>query len=436
MRPHVPVALLLAAVVAGVPLSGAAALRYPPTATAVVGGMRIVSQPDDDALLSGIQVFVAGGLAHETPATNGAAALLAECILRTPASSNGATGGLRDVIAQTGGTINYTVEDTTVHYYIEARPERAPEVVALFARALSQPDLSPATVAAARSGLQSRVGEGERNPLRVGVEMFKESFLEAGSAFPDYGTVSSLSALGPAALRAFYDTNYRRAALTASVVGKVTPELTSALGGLAQALPAGPATAVNLKAKPLPVTPTRIIAERDVGKPFVVVGFAAPAPGARDFGAMLMVESMLSDAFKGSGATTISPAERPVGAFYLYQSAPASLVVYVNGGSGVDPDLALRDVLLITKALAAKRMDADTLKTLKDATAGEFVTDATSLSDRSYLIGTFADGQLAQTSINGALQAIEGTTSADLQRAAKDYLQRYIVALVLPRRSQ
>ena len=96
----------------------------------------------------------------------------------------------------------------------------------------------------------------------------------------------------------------------------------------------------------------------------------------------------------------------------------------------------MRDVLLITKTLAAKRMDADTLKTLKDATAGEFVTDATSLADRSYLIGTFADGQLAQASLNGALQAIEGTTSADLQRAAKDYLQRYIVALVLPRRSQ
>ncbi len=432
----VPAALLLATSLAAAPASGAPALRYPPTATAVVGGMRVVSQPDDDALLSGIQVFVAGGLARETAATNGAAALLAECILRTPSSSNGASGALRDVVAQTGGAINYTIEDNSVHYYLEARPERAAEVVALFGRALAQPDLTPATVDAARATLQQRVGEGERNPLRVGVQMFKESYLEAGTAFPDYGTASSLAALGPASLRAYYDANYRRGALTASVAGQETGDLTAALGRLAQALPAGTASAVSAKAKPLPATPTRIIAERNVGKPFVVVGFAAPAPGSRDFGAMLMVESMLSDAFKGESATTISPAERPVGAFYLYQSVPASLVVYVNGGSGVDPDLALRDVLLIAKTLGAKQMDPATLKTLKDATTGEFITDATSLSDRSYLIGTFADSQLAGASINGALEAIANTTSADLQRAAKDYLQRYIVAFVLPRRSQ
>ena len=75
-------------------------------------------------------------------------------------------------------------------------------------------------------------------------------------------------------------------------------------------------------------------------------------------------------------------------------------------------------------------MGADTLKRLKDATAGEFVTDATSLADRSFLIGTFADGRLAAGVDQRRARGYRGTTSADVQRAAKAYLQRYIVAFV------
>ena len=381
-------------------------------------------------------MFVAGGLEHETFATNGAAALLAECVLRTPVASNGPPAPLRDAVARSGGTINYTIEDTSVHYYVEARPERVSDVLRAFSKALAQPDLSQPTIDAARTSLQQRVNEGERNPLRVGVQMFKESFLEAGSAFPEFGTVSSLAAIGPATLRDFYAQTYRRGAISASVAGKMTPNVTGALGELARALPPGTIAQVTATAKALPTTPTRIIAERNVGKPFVVLGFAAPAPGSRDFGAMLLLESMLSSAFKAASATTISAAEQPVGAFYLYDSVPASLVVYVNGGTGVDPDLALRDILLISKTLAAKPMGEDTLRQLKETTAGEFVTDATSLADRSFLIGTFANGLLADRSINGAIEAIESATSADVQRAAKAYLQRYIMAFVLPRRQR
>jgi predicted Zn-dependent peptidase len=59
-----------------------------------------------------------------------------------------------------------------------------------------------------------------------------------------------------------------------------------------------------------------------------------------------------------------------------------------------------------------------------------------SLSDRSYLLGTFASQGLGTDSINAALAQLENTTAADVQRVAKKYLQRYIVALVLPRQSQ
>jgi predicted Zn-dependent peptidase len=83
-----------------------------------------------------------------------------------------------------------------------------------------------------------------------------------------------------------------------------------------------------------------------------------------------------------------------------------------------------------------KPLGADALKRFKAAAEGQFLTDSVNLSDRSYLLGTLSAQGLGPDSINGALAALENTTPLDVQRVAKKYLQRYIVALVLPRQNQ
>jgi predicted Zn-dependent peptidase len=421
----------------GVPSARAAAPRFPVASSATVGGARFLTERDDDAALTGVTIFVSAGLERQTQATNGASALVAECVVRTPVPiDRGAPVPLRDAIAARGGSLSYTVDESTVHYYLESRPERMPELLGLLGRALAAPDFSPATVDAARRSLTTRVTEAEKNPFRVGVEMFKESFLEAGTAFPDFGTGPSLAALGPPALRAFYARTYVRGGISASAIGAVTPAITSAFAQLSAAMTAGTVASLTERARPLPEKPTRIIAQRDVSRPFVVVGFDAPSPGQPDFGAMLVLETLLSNAFERTSATTLSLGERSVGALYLYDSAPASLVVYVNGGTGVDPTDALREVLVATESLAGKPLPADVLKRCKVSAVGALVTNTTSLADRSYLLGALASTGLGDGAINGALDAIEKTTGADVQRAAKRYLQRYVVAVVVPRQSE
>jgi len=200
-------------------------------------------------------------------------------------------------------------------------------------------------------------------------------------------------------------------------------------------LPEGPVSAVVERAKTIPAEAPRIVAHRDVGAPWVVVGYAAPSPNSKDFGAMLLLESLLAGAFDRTSTTSLGLVEKSVGAFYLYDSTPASLVVYVNG-SETDPSLALREVLVVSRSLSLKPLGPDALKHFKTAAEGEFLTDSVSLSDRSYLLGTFASQGLGTDSINAALAQLENTTAADVQRVAKKYLQRYIVALVLPRQSQ
>jgi len=421
------VALGAIALIAAAPVPPSAA-RFPTAFATAIGSTKLLTETDAGAAVSGVQIFVAAGLDRESAANDGVAALVAECIARTPVDEM----PLRDAIGAAGGSLSYTVDGRSVHYYLEARSEHLAALVPAFATALAAPDFSAATVAAARASLAARQSEFQSNPLSVGIQMFRRSYYATAAGQPALGSSGTLANLSRADVMAFYRATYKRRAVFSSAVGTPTPELSAALGSLASGLPDGPVAAVPEAARPIPVSAPRIVAHRDVSAPWIVVGFAAPAPASRDFGAMLVLEALLSDAFERKTTTTIGFLERSVGALYLYDSTPASLVVYVNG-SQVDPSLALRELLLVSRSLSQRPLGAETLAHFKVTARGQFLSDSVNLSDRSYLLGAFASQGLGDDSINAALAALDRTTGADVQRAAKAYLQRYIVALVLPR---
>jgi len=434
VRSHVAsmASLGLAAILA---LSGAAPLqsagaRYPKAFATDLGVTGYIGETDADAAVSGVQIFIAAGLDRETQATSGVASLVAECVLRTLVPGMALT--LRDAVAATGGNLTYTVDGRSVHYYIESRSENLAKVVSLFARSLSTPDFSAATVAAARASLASRTRELEGNALSVGIAMFRRSYYTTGAGSPALGNASTLALLGSSDASGFYAANYKRGAISASAVGVLAPALGDALKAVALALPEGVNPPVVSKTRTLPLQAPRIVAHRDVNAPWVVVGFAAPTPGSKDFGAMLVLQKLLADAFERDSATTLGFIEKSIGAFYLYDTSPASFVIYVNG-TQIDASMALRQLLVVSRSLSLKPLGAVPLQHFKAIAEGQFLTDSVTLSDRSYLLGTFAAQGLGPDSINAVLDSLERTTALDVQRVAKAYLQRYIVALVLPR---
>jgi len=64
---------------------------------------------------------------------------------------------------------------------------------------------------------------------------------------------------------------------------------------------------------------------------------------------------------------------------------------------------------------------------------GAFLTDALTLDDRSWRIGNFVEHGLSPDYADAALVALEKTTPADVQRIARAYMQRYAIAVILPR---
>ena len=239
------------------------------------------------------------------------------------------------------------------------------------------------------------------------------------------GTAASLNRLTGEDLAAFYARAYNRGALDLSVAGCVTPDVNDALEAAVTAFPQGERLPLDLKVRePAASNGTRIVAQRDVGAPFLVVGFAAPPPAGKDFGAMMVLESLLAQSFDRSSTTTQTLAERTVSDFYLYDSQPASFVVFVNGAR-VEPTLALREVLLVAESLAEKPIQEDSLARFKAAAMGALLSDTLTRADRSYLIGALQQQGRDPDALNDTVAALQRTTAADVQRVAKQYLQKY-----------
>ncbi len=431
-------ALVLAALLPSGSLAAAQpagdAVRYPATTTLDLGQTTLFMQTDREAPLAGVQLFVAAGLARESATDNGLAALTAECILRTTVDTPLGSLPLRDAVTAMGGSVSYEVEPRYTRFYVESRPERVPTLLGFLSSALAAPGFATPTLAAAKTALSAKIEAADKNPVTVGIGMFKQSYFVGGAGLPSLGTQANVAGIDAVRLRQFYSAGYKRASATVTAVGDVTPQIAAAAKSLVAGLPEGSAEPITTQVKPLEAGTRRIITHRDIGAPWLVLGFAAPSPGDPDFGPMLVIETLLSNVFERTSATTLPAVERSIGALYLYDDHPSSMIVFVNG-TEVEPTTALRELLAVVDSLSARPLRDDILARYRSTALGSFVTDTLSLDDRSWAIGNFVAQGVGPDYPNTVLAALAATTGDDVMRVAQKYLDKYTVAIVLPRGS-
>lgn len=429
-------AMLLAVAPAGA-AAAEAALASP--SMEKVGGATIVRQLDDAAPLTGVTLIVRAGLDRQTMKQNGLAALVAETIMRTPVALGQAQGAapLEDAIAARGGSVHFTVDPGDVRFYVEALPADAADAVALLRSAIANPDFSPSTVRDARAELIREIGRVQQIALQVGLDMLNAaSTRQANAGLPELGTPASQAQFFSADARAFYRAYYRRGGALVSAAGRIDTLGPASLAGLAEALPAGTTLPVTVRVIPLSGATHEIVAHRDISSPWLIAQYPAPNVESRDFGPMLVlaafVRRTLSDIAQVPGVVSPTFASRSVGTLYAYDRAPATLVLYVNGGLIGNPTRAFATALSVVGVLAATRLQGS-IEEFKAEAAGEFANDATTLETRTWLAAVFSRDSASPDFINRALAAIASTTPDDVQRVARSYLGNPTIALVLPR---
>ena len=409
-----------------------------PSARALAAaGVTVVEQPNPTADLTAVELLLQAGLDRQTPHQNGLAALVAEVILRTPVSvpGTGQTSTLIDAVNARGGSVTYLVEPRHIRFYLETVTSGFAPALAMLHGVLTKPDFSPATLAAARAALNQKIADNQHLALSVGIDMLNRSFYQNSDAgLPPYGMPQTIAGFSSADAQSFYSEHYRRGDAVVSVIGNIAGTGTTA-ANLADGLPAGTSTPVTVRMAKLPSTSKQIIARRDVPVPWLVAQYPAPDMRSRDFGAMLIltafVQRTLGDVSEVPAIATRGVGQRGVGAFYNFDTYPANVIIYVDGGLG-DPTRTFATALTVVNVLGHAKLGGD-LSEMKTFAAGRFLEDTQSMQDRAWLAGIFASRHVSGNYLALILKAIDSTTAADLQRVAAQYLGAPTIALVLPR---
>lgn len=394
----------------------------------------IVSQPDATIPIAGTEVVLAAGLDRQTPSQNGLAALVAESILRTPVGPSALP--LRGALAADGAAISYEVDPRGVRFYLEGLASSYPAALQLFASALAKPSFTAATLRSARAHLDAKNAREQQIPLTVGVEMLNRSFYRNSDAgLPPLGLPETLARLGPAAAAGFFAAHYRRGDAVISTVGDIAAIPSAIYAHLLDGLRPGISSRVSVVQPKLKVTSQQLIARRDVPVPWLVAQYPAPALRSKDFGPMLVLAAFmqrtLADISQIPSVATLSNQQRGIGALYNFDTSPANLVLYVDGGQS-DPSRTFATALTVVNVLGHAKLSGD-LTEMKAFAAGQFLQGAQTLQQRAWLGAVFASEHLPGDYDTWVRRAVEATTAADLQRVAGRYLGVPTIALVLPR---
>lgn len=391
------------------------------------GAVRSYVRSDPAATLAGVALFVDAGLDRQDAGRNGIAALVAQTVLETPLDGV----PLVDAVERAGGSIAFAVTPEHVRFYLEAPPAALPRVAALAARAFAAPAFDRSALAAARAALGRRIaGEGE-DPRSVGLQMLRQAYYAGGSGMPSLGEPGALAQLSADDARAFFARWYVRGDAFVAAVGRTGAATDAAAAALGGALPAGETPGTKVTTRPYGATPRQIVAQRDVGAPYVVVGYAAPALGDPDFPAALVIRAMVESLLGPAVGTGVAPF-RTAGVIYGYDAAPAQLAVWVNGGR-TEPAVALASLIALMRGAAAQPIPASAVRRYVDAARGEWALETQSLDERAFAVGNAVTQGLSPDVDAAIAAALPRVTGADVARAAKRWFQRFDVALVVPR---
>ena len=392
-----------------------------------------VQQIDTGSDLAGAQVLLQAGLDRQTARENGLAALVAETILRTPVDGT----PLEDAVKAAGGSITFSTEPRRVRFYIESSAQTFGDVEQLLHTALTHPEFTPATLSDARTHLDGMISRDQNSALRVGIDMLNRAFYQNSDAgLPRYGLSETLAGFSTSDARAFYAEHYRHGDAVVSAAGAIPAGVSPA--SIVDGLAAGTSPVIPIKQAPVSSLSRQIIARRDVPVPWLVAQYRAPDMSSPDFGAMLILtefmQRTLSEVSDVPGIATRPASERGVGAFYNFDSSPANVILYVDGGLG-DPSRAFSTALGIVGVLGQAKLGGD-LSDLKNFAKGRLLEDSQTLEDRSFLAAVYASHHEPGDFRTQLVKAIDATKASDLQRVANRYLSTPTIALVLPRSQQ
>lgn len=434
MRRRGLVAVLVAVLIAAaVPVVA----RSPARRVVLPNGFTVLVNENPVAPVVAVSLFVRMGTRWEKPEAAGLSNFVHAVMVKGTTKRGGSD--LADAVAALGGKISASgdIDYSEIRGTALARFWR--ELLELTAELALTPKLDPAEVDREREWLQSRVQRRRDNAAaRAFDELYTALYGRHPYAIPALGTRESLAAIDADAIVSAYQSFYRPERMTLAVSGQVSAtevlaEAERLFGGMA---PGGTAADPPIPA-PRPVG-RRVVIEQPAQQTQIVVGALAPSLDHADHAAVKVLATVLGGGMAGRLFVELrdkSALAYTATAFYDPVREPGVLALYI----GAAPANAARAEEALRREIARvqrEAVSAEELARAKGYLLGKYAMDRRINERQAWYLNFYEVEGVGQEYPARYRRAVEAVTSADVQRAAKTYLDTVTTVVLGPPRAR
>ena len=434
--------LVLACVLLGsVAVANADEVRV--TRTLLPNGLRVLVRENPAAGVVAVSLLVRAGARFETPDDAGITNFLHRVMVR--GTSRRSTVELATAAEEIGGSIDASgdVEYSEVKGTALARHWES--LLGLIAEVALHPSFPVEAVQTERRLILSQIQTRIDTPFQFALDtMLEDLYGGHPYALPSIGRRESIERLSREDLIAHYRNIYQPNRLVLAVSGHVpTPRVVSAVEKLFAALPALPAAgAVPAFQEPFsapapPITPPggRRVLERAAQQAQILVGFVGPAVTDTDYAAVKVLGAVLGGGMAGRFFVELRDKlglAYSLGTINPSRAGPASIVGYM----GTAPTSAGPAEAAMRGEIARSRVDpptADELARAKAYLLGSQAMDRRTNARQAWYLGFFELIGAGYDFPDRYAGFVNAVTAADVQAAARRYLERPTIVILRPR---
>ena len=411
--------------------------RSAPRRVVLPNGFTVLVQENPVAPVVAVSLFVRMGTRWEKLEAAGLSNFVHAVMVKGTTKRGGSD--LSDAVAGLGGKISASgdIDYSEIRGTALARFWR--ELLELTAELALTPKLDPAEVDREREWLQSRVQRRRDNAAaRVFDELYTALYGRHPYAIPALGTRESLAAIDADAIVAAYQSFYRPERMTLAVSGQVSAtevlaEAERLFGGMA---PGG--TAADPPIPPPRPVARRVVIEQPAQQTQIVVGALAPSLDHADHAAVKVLATVLGGGMAGRLFVELrdkSALAYTATAFYDPVREPGVLALYIGAApaNAARAEEALRREIVRVQREA---VPAEELARAKGYLLGKYAMDRRINERQAWYLNFYEVEGVGQEYPARYRRAVEAVTSADVQRAAKTYLDTVTTVVLGPPRAR
>jgi zinc protease len=389
-------------------------------------GLRVLLLEDRRSPSVSVQAWYRVGSRDERPGATGLAHFLEHLMFKGTRAHG--KGEFARLVEQSGGQDNaFTSQDVTA-YYVDIAADRVDLVLRLEADRMRNLLLDPKEVDAERAVvMEERRTRSEDDPEgALSEELSAIAFKAHPYRWPTIGWMEDIRRVGPAEIRAFYDTYYvPNNALLVAVGDFDAPALLERVRALFGPIPRGPAPPAVTAVEPAQSSERRVSLRRASTRlPSVSIAYHVPNHTSADAPALELLSTVLSEGRASRLYRTLVYEQQvalDAGGDYAFGSRDPNLFwFYATLQPGQAPEQIEQALLREIEALKTEPVPDEELARAKNQIEAAFVWAQDSIHSRASNLARF-ELMGSWRLLDRFVPAIRAVTAADLQRVARTY---------------